>query len=435
MTVMGMIALSVVGGLGLLVLIWMISLRRFSFLSGTVVDPLVFVFLLLLFFNIDFWMLAADSSSMQMFERVASELYSDILYAYFVFVLYQSVLVLSFFFALTKKVTEPRGFVLKVLPSKARSPLLVLLSVLLAGAYFGSQLLSDLGSILAAEVSRQYYFKDNQLLHLVFLLVCPAYAFFLSRKSRFDFSALVLLIGLVGFLFLSGSRGSILLLFVVAGVYYCSRNRSVSYKMLFFAIPLVVWGLVLMRYYFREAWRYDSVWDFIESYGGIAAVFFRSAEVSMAEVLTMVVANSSMIDVYPFQGLLGFATYPVPRAFFTLKPLSASGYFTEYVSSDRWDTSRSELLVGGFGNAYMEFGVLFGAVVVFFLGYWWVRALRASLVSRDTRLIFYVPFLIWLSYMFLRGDFFNMGSTSWSVVLVLILGKVFDFLLSLRVKK
>lgn len=432
---MGMIALSVVGGLGLLFLFRLISLKRFSFLSGSVVDPLVFVFLLLLFFNIDFWMLAADSSSMQMFERVATESSSDILYAYFVFVLYQTVLVASFFVALGRRAGGLRGIPLGMLPKKANSPLWVLVFVLASGALFGAQLLSDLGAILAAEVSRQHYFKDNQFLHLIFLFVCPAYALYLNGKNRFDFSSFFLFFGLAGFLFLSGSRGSILLLFVVASVYYCSKNRLVSYKLLFLAIPLVVWGLVLMRYYFREAWRYDSVWDFVESYGGIAAVFFRSAEVSMAEVLTMVVANSSMIDVYPFQGLLGFVTYPVPRAIFTLKPLSASGYFTEYVSSERWEDSRSELLVGGFGNCYMEFGVLFGAVVVFFLGYWWVRALRSSLVSGDSRSIFYVPFLIWLSYMFLRGDFFNMGSTSWSVVLVLVLGKMFDLILSLRLRR
>lgn len=430
----GMALLSAVSIFALVVLLWMISLNRFSFLSGTVVDPFVFVFLLLLFFNIDFWVLAADSSSMQMFERVATEASSDILYAYFVFVLYQTVLIFSFFVSSGKRIKSRGGLACQVLPLKDKSPFFVLSSVLLAGVYFGSQLLSDLGSILAAEVSRQYYFKDNQLLHLVFLFVCPAYSLYLSRKQSIESSSFLLLFGLVGFLFLSGSRGSILLLFVVFGVYFSLLKRRISCKMLFGVIPVVIWGLILMRYYFREAWRYDSVWDFIDSYGGVAAVFFRSAEVSMAEVLTMVVANASAFDIYPFQGLLGFLTYPIPRSIFTLKPLSASGYFTDYVSSDRWETSRSELLVGGFGNAYMEFGLIFGALVVFFLGYWWVRALRVSLLG-DRKMIFYVPFLIWLSYMFLRGDFFNMGSTSWSVVLVLLIGKVFDFFLRLRVHK
>jgi hypothetical protein len=83
-----MIALSFASLLVLFALFRMTRMRKFGFASLSVIDPVIFVFLLLFFFNIDFWILASDSSSMQMFEVSASASAGEVTYAYLIFVVY-----------------------------------------------------------------------------------------------------------------------------------------------------------------------------------------------------------------------------------------------------------------------------------------------------------------------------------------------------------
>jgi hypothetical protein len=311
------------------------------------------------------------------------------------------------------------------------TPRVVFGVVVCAGVYTLSFLLRDIDSILSAEVSRQLYFKDNPLMHLVFLLALPAYALYLSGRPNFDFYAWLWFFFLAFLLLVSGSRGAIILLVLIACTNYTLKKSPLSWRYLIVGIPIVVFGLVVVRYVFREAWRYDSIVQFLDASGGLLGVFFQSSEVSLAEVLTMAVAVDGKLNLFPFQGLLGLITYPIPRSIFEYKPLSASGYFTELVSPDRWEGARSEILVTGFGNVYLEFGLVFGAIIVFLMAWGWIFAVRRCLAKGSVHATFY-PFLLWLCYTFVRGDFFNMGSTVWAVLLVLLAGKVIDTVVRIR---
>lgn len=425
-----MIALSFASLFVLFALFRMVQMRRFGVVSLSVIDPVIFLFLLLLFFNIDFWILASDSSSMQMFEVSASESADEISYAYLIFVVYCTAAAFGVFMGCGRRV-KPYSFYPRLFLGASPVPKVVFGLVVCAGLYTLSFLLRDIDSILSAEVSRQLYFKENPLMHLVFLVALPAYSLYLSGRPRFDFQAWLWFVFLAFLLLVSGSRGAIILLALIACTNYTLKKAPLSWRYLVIGIPVVVVGLVVVRYVFREAWRYDSIGQFLDASGGLLGVFFQSSEVSLAEVLTMAVAVDGKLDLYPFQGLLGLLTYPVPRALFEYKPLSASGYFTELVSPGRWESARSEILVTGFGNVYLEFGLFLGAVVIFLMAWGWIVAVRRCLAKGSVNAIFY-PFLLWLCYAFMRGDFFNMGSTVWAVLLVVLAGKVVDAAVRIR---
>lgn len=408
--------------LNVLVILACLRLARHRALGAyreSVVNPMLVLALLLAVMNVDYWVLAGDPRSVAIFELRVSAYRDAVMDAYAGFTVFSWALVCGVWVGLGRRkhadavVTEIDRSL-----SVERASRIALTVVCLAGLAASVGYLGNLKLMLAGEFSRQIYFRENQWVNLVFLLLIPAFSIFAYAKRSFDREALLWLVIVSALLAISGSRGALLLLGTSLVAALAAKGKVVRWWWIVPIVPLVTTILLLYRFYFRASWAYGSVGDFVASYGGVLGVFFKSSEISFAEAFLAVGQYRERIESYPFEGILGAASYLLPREIFSWKPLSASAHFTEYLSPNRWEFTKSEILVTGFGNVLMEFGLYWGALVICGIGFFWGRLVAAS--ARASR--FYVavlyPFVVWWMYVFLRGDFFNLGSTIWPLAIV-----------------
>lgn len=386
----------------------------------SVVNPMLVLVLLLIVMNVDYWVLAGDPRSIAIFELRVSAYREAVVEAYAGFTTFSWALVFGAWMGLLGRKRRV-GAVASVESSFAieRSARIALVAIFFAGLVTSIGYLGNLKLMLAGEFSRQIYFRENQWVNLVFMLVIPAFAIFAYAKRSFDREALCWFLAASGLLAISGSRGALLLLGTSVVAALAAKGRVVRWWWVVPIVPLVSAFLLLYRYYFRASWAYSSVDEFVASYGGVLGVFFKSSEISFAEVFLAADQYRERIESYPFEGVLGALSYLLPREMFEWKPLSASAHFTEYLSPRRWEFTKSEILVTGFGNVLLEFGLYWGAVVICAIGFLWAKLLAATAQASRFYLAVLYPYAVWWMYVFLRGDFFNLGSTIWPLALVI----------------
>lgn len=251
-------------------------------------------------------------------------------------------------------------------------------------------------------------------------MLTPAYAAYIADKKALDFKVLFVTFIVLFVLFFIGSRGALLLVFLVYAYLYNATVKKISNYVYVLAIPVISVGLIYFRYYFRESWRYSSIGDFIDSNGGVFSVFFNTAEVGMAEVISILLRYGDRIQRFPFESFIAALMYPLPRSIIEFKPLGGDAAVTSIFSPDRWDLSKSEITITLFSDYYLQFGMLFSFIGLSLTAYIWMKALLYGIRMNSSGVIL-MPFLMWSMYILLRSSVFNVAGLIWAWLFVAIL--------------
>lgn len=239
----------------------------------------------------------------------------------------------------------------------------------------------------------------------------------------------------VTFLLTASVGGSRVVPLVCVLILVCSIPRiyTFPYWLLLVFAPFAAVFLAFLRFRFRESEGFSSFGDFLDQKGGLLNLFFGSEEVGFAKMFTSLLEVAAKMPTTPGTGILATVVYPIPRAIFPAKPLGTSAAFTDFMSPTRWVLTKSEMLVTGYGDLYLQFGILGGALALALLTYFWVRLTLLTLRGTARIYILGLPMALWLWYTFFRGDVFNASIILWSMVVELMVFAFIRFLLELTV--
>lgn len=389
--------------------------KSYKALSASAINPIVFVAFLGLFFMLDFYYFY-QIKVIDLFEYsfVISE--ADIVDGFFIytcfnFIFFITVMYFSLFYRV--KVKPADFFIINKDVAKTCFWTVKLSLVFILVLNFQIFI-----KMFSGEVTRQVAFSSNQLIHIFFTLILPAFAIYASAHRTEWKKLLLAFIVSAFFIALSGSRGNLLFLLIIVTFVFSFNIKKIHSYFLILAIPVVAFVLLVTRYFFREAWRYNSIFDFIDDKGGVGHVFFSTAEISMAEVLVTINVWKDELIRYPFESFVGGLMFPLPRAIFTFKPTGSGGVLTDLLSPLRWELTRSEIVTTGYGDLIMQFGVLGGLFVFFIMCFIWCKSVFKVLNMSQQSMIFLLPFLLWWPYVFIRADIFNMFGSIWSFCLM-----------------
>lgn len=289
--------------------------------------------------------------------------------------------------------------------------LILLVSVIILILNFKSILL-----MIAGDISKQNLFRDERALLFLFTFLPYSAALAISSTKKVIKKLLIVCLSSILMIF-TDSRGGVIYMFLLLLYAYNFKYRKINVIFYLIALPAVAYLLTVLRYVFRESWRYPSFNSFIEDKGGIFQLFFNSVEISMAEVITTVIKFSDRIPRYPFESFFAGLTFPIPRNLYENKPIGGSGVFTSILSPDKWFYTKSEVVISGYGDFYLNFGFAFSIVLLFFIGLFWSRMIYKYVTSGVAKNLYYVPILMWLMYTLLRADIFNMMRWGWALII------------------
>ena len=109
---------------------------------------------------------------------------------------------------------------------------------------------------------------------------------------------------------------------------------------------------------------------------------------------------------------MGILFVPLPRWIFPWKPTPLSTDFTLYWSPTIFERSRSELVVGGFSEAVLEFGIAFAPLMSALIGYATIRLFLRSAQSTMPNALW--AFFASVGALFLiRNEYFIVGIVVW----------------------
>ncbi|MEQ1440744.1 hypothetical protein AAG565_15445 [Fontimonas sp. SYSU GA230001] len=399
------------------------------FLTSSLLHPYFFLALILLLYNIDFLVLGAGQSATRLSEMSASIPVRDVWYAFAVFSALQAALVAGILLAGAVHVPNRAVVGGGIRAARVVGAMLVVVSVAVT---FGSLALGV--SFLSLDVTHQNFYRENQALWLVKSLCNPAMALYVLSSGKWRHSDFLVLAGAVAVATLGGSRSSVLFASAIAGMKFALLGWRIRQSWTLVAIPALGAILLVLRFYLREQWRYGSIVDFVAAQGGVVGTFFSTAEVSMADAFTMAYIYSDDIAVFPFQGFLFAASLLIPRSFWPGKPISPSGSFTDALSPTRWEITRSELTVTGFGDMLLEFGLVGALIACALFAFVWgylVKKSAKAIHSVYQRFVFVA--LYWSVYSFVRGDMGNLGGLLWPFVLVYVIWRIAAYFIKDRV--
>lgn len=274
-------------------------------------------------------------------------------------------------------------------------------------------IVAALPAILSGSINRQLLFLSNPLLLLGVGAVAPGLALHLATIERTRARDLALTGVAILLILATGSRGSVFLIGLILAIALVNDGRRVPAWLYIPALPFGLAILTILRFVFRESWRYDSVSDFVKAHGGIGRLYFGGSEIGFADSFTLIVHDIERLARPAFEGFLGILLYPIPRSVVPFKPISASAHLTEMYSPRKWALTRSEVLATGFGDLTMQFGYIVAPLVVATLTFLWARACVRTCNGGRFASTFALPFLVYSFYIAHRGAFFNLGALVW----------------------
>lgn len=277
------------------------------------------------------------------------------------------------------------------------------------GPTFG---LDEIGANKALNASR------NPVLAQMFWLVVMSAAICITVE-KVSMVRIALVLGIAVFtVFSSGVRGQLVVL-AMAALYAFSLHglRIGRWAALLALVPLAL-VLSVLRVLSRGGPSFaGDVQAYIGARGGLLSFLFETDEISHAEIFSQFVLNEHLpLWRFPFQGLLGVLAVPLPRDWFAWKPTALSTDFTRYWSPEIYANSRSELVVGGFSEAVLEFGVIFAPVLTALVGYVTVRLFLRSIHASKPSALFACLASIGVLF-FLRNELFILGIVAWPALI------------------
>lgn len=395
------------------------SSKVFDEYKGSLLNPVIFYSLLNLIFILDFYYFHG-TSEVFLYEQYFYFTDNEIIDSLFLYTIFNIVFIIMFNYSLatSKNITK-----IKINIEDYEKSSMWLFYIIVSLTIF--QLLINYKYFVMfynGYSTRQVIFSGNKLLYIMFSLIIPSFCLFLATQKvkKWNIIPFVLILILI---LVSGSRGNVIFAVIIYMTYVIDNKKMINPLYLIILLPIVTLMLIVSRYVTREAWRYDSIYQFVESNGGVGKLFFSTAEISLAEVLTVVVEIEDKTDRFPFESFMSGIMFYLPRNIFTFKPLGGSAEITGLLSPMRWDYSRSEILITGYGDLFLNFGFVAAYLVYAFMIYIWFYIMFKVLLSNKSIKILLMPILLWVPYVFLRADIFNAFGIIWSFTITLILMK------------
>ena len=278
------------------------------------------------------------------------------------------------------------------------------------------------GSIFHVAAVRQTFFRENQLLSLLYSLLLPATILYISRSlnsKKAIYTASLMAVILVAPV---GSR-SIVLNIAIALV-FAMVMKGVRFPVLaLYLLAPAIGVLISAMRYIREFDYHQSFSAMLDYYGGVWGGLFNTAEVSMAEVITVIITFKP-VDRGIFDSLIGIFVAPIPRSIIPWKPWPAGTEFTRTADIEYWELVKSDMAVTGFGDLAMSFELYSVGLIIFILFYWWAKILIRAAVHSQASLAMWGPICIIVSYLFVRGDIFIVAFFMWPLSSVLITHRI-----------
>ena len=400
--------------------------------AGSAINPLNIFAVFSIFFNIDFYVFWLNGRT-DIFEEHIVFSTNDILYAYavysFLFLMALGGLTLAFLLKPYRSVPaelSQKNYDKSLLSERKLKGSVGLFLVFVASAIAMIALTDAVSDWHSGRSTRELFFRGNKLVQIAVSAVCPTLAIYLSLRKPWRAPAVFAVLGSLGVLSATGSRGVLILVLLIWAVALVVHGIRISSLWYLVVIPVLSVFLSVSRYFLREAWRYDTYSEFVEDRGGYFQLFFGTVEIGMAEALSTIVIRANAFNRAPFESFLGLLIYPLPRSVFEFKPWGASSYFTQEMSPVRWYWTKSEILTTGYGDLILQFGLVGATAAVFLLAFLWHRGCMRIINGLPNRIIVWLPFLIWWMYIFVRGDVFNIGNTLWPFLVVIIGFKLID---------
>lgn len=388
---------------------------------GSLINPFFFLLTLLIIIAIDFFVLYGDVY-INIYESVFSAGKLDVASAWLFFSLCSFAMVFGvycaiFIFNAFSLFSSINSIFIKINKFNYKY------FVYIFGGVSFAFIMSNIGALLSAEVSRQVLFRENLIFSVMYAMLPIAYSLYINKKNQIDLDYILITTFCLISLFFSGSRGGVVFLFIIVAVWFSEKIFVTQFLIVpvFFVVP---WILAFIRYYFRETWRYNSFFDFMDDNGGIFNLFFGTAEVSFAEVITTTKIFYEKIDRNYLDSILAFFMYPFPRSIFEFKPISSDALVTEFLSPIRWETAKSEIVISGFSDFLLSFGYWGAIFAVFFVGILW-GAISVFSMKSSNRVVF-VPLCMWWMYLFVRSGIFNMAASFWAFLGLIVFGLFFS---------
>jgi len=391
---------------------------KYGPLRGSAVNPLIIFVVFSLFFNINFAVLH-ERGTINIFERAVPVSSVDILLGYVHYTVIFLAVGAGFIAAqlTTPLFYERKPRVDDLTRGRVVSALLFAVIVVI-GLMAAFIMLKSLADILSGKLNRQMFFQSNVLLHVAYTLLCPGLAIFLAFRCPTRPISILATLCTVLILATTGSRGIVILVGFIYAIGLVLNGRRIPAQLYLVVIPVLGYLLALARYLLRESWKFRSFAEFVEFRGGFGALFFNSAEVAMAEAITVISSNLDLLGRPPFESFLGLAMFPMPRSIFTFKPLGASSFLTATLSPNQWQWTKAEILTTGYGDFIMQFGLWWSFPLVAICAYVWLRACMRAIHAPRWQSAIWLPFLIWWMYLFMRGSIFNVGASLWPFMMI-----------------
>lgn len=394
-------------------------------ISRSCLNPGFFVAAILIVFLLDFATLFFSDLSFQLYEEKFLLHQVDVFYGTLYFVVCLGFILLGFIRGSTRDGRFSRWLALRVqsvLDLKVSRFVFFSNVVLVIGLIVTGP--SMFGTFVTGELTRQVFFAENKLAYVAFISIMPSYAFYASSLRQFGKSLLIPLLISLLICLISGSRGWVIYIGIISAFAYRDTLKKYGAQWYLVACIFVFAFLLLSRYYLREAWRHDSIFDFIDDSGGLFNVFFNTSEVSMAEVISILVKHGEYVTRSPHEWLTSFLMYPLPRNLFEFKPLGIDAYVTSIFSPDRWYWTKSEITVTLFGDLFLHFGYLFSFLVLYLCAREIMRLFLVGAANEGISPII-IPLAMWIFYVSVRSSAFNAAAPIWSFLIVLFLNIIF----------
>lgn len=281
-----------------------------------------------------------------------------------------------------------------------------------------------------AEISANKGTMAREAPFVTIFLWCAVVAVGLYLTTAKPSIALIIIVALAasGLALFTGNRTLVFIILIFALFAASRTGRKLPPMTLYFLIIPFLVLVTLYRYFFRATAVYSgSLEDFIYDRGGTFGVIFASDELNVAETVTYIMTSSEGLDRYPFEGLAGLLMALVPRSAVSWKPWPLSQDFTLHIAPGRFETGGG-LVTGGFSELYLEFGLLVAPLIAFLLGA--ALGYFAKYAAKSTRTpYFWLASITIIGFLFLRTDFFNLGTFVWPLAAVFLLWKVLALLL------
>jgi hypothetical protein len=407
----------------------MSSAAVFRKFAGAALNPLVIFAFLAFLFNLDFIYLF-QNPGIEFLETKAIVSTADVLNAYCAYTLIGLGALAGFVLALARHENfdvaraRPLG---RFEPAKLLAAQIIFVAGLLAMI-----LIIRFHSEGDANLSYQIITRENPAI-AVFTWMQPTCLALVIAHSRRPVSKASLLaatsICVLVLAFSPGARVMPLVCGLVFLVAY-SDSRRLPAWLYAPAIPIIGVFLAANRYAFRENDFSGSFSQYLDEHGGLLRLFFAGEEIGFAKTFTAVYGFARDLQLFPAQSVFALLLAPIPRSIIPWKPLGSSATFTSYFSPERWELTKSETLITGFGDAVWQFGTIGAMIAMMLLGFVWISICVSLINGPKNRMIELLPIALWCGYSFMRGDLFNIGLLLWPALFLIIFHRALSFMLS-----